>query len=178
MTPSFGEATMVQKSTTPVKQISAQTRLSGSFCFERAIVEPSTITTTPDPVTTTPTADIITVTETPEPVTVTALPDTVTETAEPVTSTVTPEPSTVTLAPSTTTVNPAPATVTNTPTTVTETIEPTTVTVTPTATKTSAPGDQATDNEGGFGNLGLFAIVAAIFAAIGGIVGFMMQGII
>lgn len=141
-------------------------------------VEPSTITTTPAPVTTTHTADIITVTETPEPVTVTALPGTVTETAEPVTSTITPEPSTVTLAPSTTTVNPTPVTVTNTPTTVTETIEPTTVTVTPTATKTSVPGDQATDNEGGFGNLGLFAIVAAIFAAIGGIVGFMMQGII
>lgn len=37
-------------------------------------------------------------------------------------------------------------------------------------------GDQTADNEGGFGNLSIFAIVAAIFAAIGGILGFMMQG--
>ena len=145
--------------------------------------EPSTVTAEPstvvvEPAPTTTTVSPSTITEIPAPVTATAAPGTVLETAEPTTVTTTPSPSTVTAEPTTTTITPTPITATAEPTTVTTTATPSTITVTPTVMETHVPDDQKTEQEGGFGDLGIFAIVAAIFAIIGGAVAFMMQGII
>lgn len=147
--------------------------------------KPSTSVVEPSPVTTTAVPSTVTVV--PESVTVTAVPGTVVETAEPVTTTVTPGAATVTAEPVTTTVEPAPVTVTGSPSTVTKTsrpvttvvtAEPTTVTTTPTVTETPSVG-----NKGEAGshepseNLGITTVIVMLFAIIGGVVGFLLQGI-